>query len=764
MQVPAGIELAKSVDILWVVLSAALVFFMQAGFLMLETGLTRLKNSINVAVKNLIDYTLGSLCFFLVGFGLMFGLSYEGYWGTSLFGLAGLSTGKEYAFFLFQVAFMGTAATIVSGAVAERIKFNAYIWISLLISALIYPIFGHWAWGGGFLTEMGFVDFAGSTVVHSLGGWVALAGIIALGARKHKFDSDGKPHKISGNNLPNAVLGTFILWFGWFGFNGGSTLALNEDVPLIVVNTCIAASAGGVFALLISWALFPVPAVEDCINGVIGGLVAITAGCHAVNPIGAFAIGALAGAVAIGTAWIMEHFFKLDDVIGAFPVHGACGILGTLFLPFFVREGVEISFATQAIGVAVCGVWAFGVGYLGFWLLKITRGIRVTEEEEEVGLNVSEHGAKSTWLDLIDSMKEFSKMQGDLTKVIKAEPGSEAGAIAHLINIFMGNLAQLVYEIKVQSNSVRESSKALLYAFDSIHKNIVNGSAQLQENAKLLKWTQDAILEIQEKINFQDKLGKEDFILLGSLTEDNRYFFGNLENSFLLAEKSQRQATDGNRSLGGTIQGMSQIKNSSSKVGTLVNTLAEISSRLHLLSINASIEAARAGEHGLGFSIVATEISKLSTMAEQNTKQAKVYLQEITSSVEQGEVSLTETASYFESISAHVQEINGTLQDLNKSIPSQRQRLEQVSENVRIKMDDRKKIKDILSLRAGELEVITESMMDVSKAMTQISHETEELQIQGKSFLMMSKILKSLVEQFKTSGEEDQSYLQLQGT
>lgn len=764
MEIPAGVELAKSVDILWVVLSAALVFFMQAGFLMLETGLTRLKNSINVAVKNLIDYTLGSLCYFLVGFGFMFGITYQGYIGVSLFGLEGLTNGKEYAFFLFQVAFMGTAATIVSGAVAERIKFSSYIWISLLISALIYPVYGHWAWGGGFLTQMGFVDFAGSTVVHSLGGWVALAGTIVLGARKHKFNSEGKPRKISGNNLPNAVLGTFILWFGWFGFNGGSTLALNEDVPLIVVNTCIAASAGGVFALIISWVLFPVPAVEDCINGVIGGLVAITAGCHAVNPMGAFVIGSLAGGVAIGTGWILENFFKLDDVIGAFPVHGACGIFGTLFLPFFVREGVEISFTTQAIGVAVCGAWAFGLGYFGFWILKVTRGIRVTEEEEEVGLNVSEHGAKSTWLDLIDSMKEFSRMQGDLTKVIPAEPGSEAGAIAQLINVFIGNLAQLVYEIKVQSNSVRESSKSLLYAFDSIHKSIVSGSAQLKENAELLKWTQDAIVEIQEKIDFQDKLGKEDFILLGSLTEDNRYFFGNLENSFHLAEKSQKQATDGNKSLGVTVQGMSQIKGSSAKVGTLVNALTEISSRLQLLSINASIEAARAGEHGLGFSIVASEINKLSALADQNTKQAKVYLQEITSSVEQGEVSLKETATYFETISTQVKEINGTLQELNESIPSQRQRLEQVSENVRIKMEDRKKIKDILNLRSSELHVITDSMVEVSEAMTQISHETEELQIQGKSFLMMSKILKTLVEQFKTSGEEEPGFIQLQGT
>lgn len=236
--IPAAKELAKSADILWLVITAALVFFMQAGFLLLETGLVRSKNSINVAIKNMVDYIIGFICFFAVGFGFMFGSSVNGIVGHNLFFLDGLSTGKELAFFLFQVTFMGTAATIVSGAIAERVRSNAYVITSLVVSLLIYPIFGHWAWGGGWLAKMGFTDFAGSTVVHSIGAWVSLAGIIALGPRNDKF-TDGKPNYLPGHNLPIAMLGVFILWFGWFGFNGGSTLALNDTVPLILVNTSL---------------------------------------------------------------------------------------------------------------------------------------------------------------------------------------------------------------------------------------------------------------------------------------------------------------------------------------------------------------------------------------------------------------------------------------------------------------------------------------------------------------------------------------------
>ena len=334
--------------------------FMQAGFLMLETGLSRLKNSINVAIKNLIDYLVGSFFFFIFGFGIMFGASFNGIFGTDLFYLENINSGQEYAFFLFQLAFMGTAATIVSGAIAERVKFHAYIIASVMISVLIYPVFGHWAWGGGWIQNLGFIDFAGSTVVHSVGGWVALAGVIVVGPRLDKFDKDGTPRKISGCDLPASVLGVFILWFGWFGFNGGSTLALTDLVPKILVNTSIAASSGGFSAIFISWMIHKKPSI----NGTLGGLVAITASCNLVSPISSLLIGLGSGIVVILIAYIMEYFLKLDDVVGAFPVHGACGIFGTLIFPFLLPENNSVPFLPQLQGVAICFLWSFYIGIL----------------------------------------------------------------------------------------------------------------------------------------------------------------------------------------------------------------------------------------------------------------------------------------------------------------------------------------------------------------------------------------------------------------
>jgi uncharacterized protein YoxC len=244
----AAAFLARDVDILWVSLSAALVFFMQAGFLMLEAGLVRARNTINVAIKNIVDFITGTIGFYIIGFGLIFGASVSGFTGSTHFMLSGITSGNEYAFFLFQVAFMGTATTIISGAVAERIKFSGYVISSLVISIVIYPVFRHWVWGGGWLAEMGFIDFAGSTVVHSVGGWVGLAGIMVLGPRLGKFDEHGKPREMYGHNLTLSVLGALILWFGWFGFNGGSTLAVTDKIPLILVNTTLSASAGGLTA------------------------------------------------------------------------------------------------------------------------------------------------------------------------------------------------------------------------------------------------------------------------------------------------------------------------------------------------------------------------------------------------------------------------------------------------------------------------------------------------------------------------------------
>jgi len=393
-------------DVVWTCIAAFLVFFMQAGFAMVEAGFTRAKNAVNIIMKNLMDFSVGTIAFFLVGFGLMFGKT-NGLFGTSLFALGGLGDNQwEYTFLIFQTVFAATAATIVSGAMAERTKFVGYIIYSFFISLLIYPIFGSWAWGGllqgnGWLEKIGFLDFAGSTVVHSVGGWLALAGAIVLGPRIGKYGPDKNPRVILGHNIPLAALGVFILWFGWFGFNAGSTTAANGSIGYIAVTTNIAAATGAVAAMFTAWVLFKKPDASMALNGALAGLVAITASCDGVSPTGALAIGLIAGIAVVLSVVFIDRVLKIDDPVGAVSVHGVCGLWGTVAVGLFnVESGLFYGgglkqLGIQVIGVAAAFVWAFGLGLALFFVIKKTVGLRVKCHEELKGLDVGEHGMEA---------------------------------------------------------------------------------------------------------------------------------------------------------------------------------------------------------------------------------------------------------------------------------------------------------------------------------------------------------------------------------
>jgi Amt family ammonium transporter len=397
-------ELQSNLNVVWTCIAAFMVFFMQPGFAMVETGFTRAKNAVNILMKNLMDFSVGSIAFFLVGFGLMFGVS-NGLFGTTLFGLSGTGadTDWNWTFLIFQTVFAATAATIVSGAMAERTKFVSYLVYSVFISLIIYPIFGSWAWGSllhgnGWLEGLGFYDFAGSTVVHSVGGWLALAGAIVLGPRLGKYAADGKPNAIQGHNLPLATLGVFILWFGWFGFNPGSTTFGDGMIGYIAVTTNLAAAAGAIFATITSWVVMKKPELSMALNGALAGLVAITAPCDAVSPIGAICIGAVAGILVVLSVLFFDFILKVDDPVGAVSVHGVCGLWGTLAYGLFAKEaGLFYGFGAKALGVQLLGAttgfaWAFGLGLVLFFMIKKTVGLRVSAEEELKGLDIGEHG------------------------------------------------------------------------------------------------------------------------------------------------------------------------------------------------------------------------------------------------------------------------------------------------------------------------------------------------------------------------------------
>ncbi|RME79116.1 MAG: ammonium transporter [Chloroflexi bacterium] len=421
----------SQIDVIWLLLAAFLVFFMQAGFAMVESGFSRSKNAANLLLKNLMDFAVGSLLYFAIGFGLMYGASYAGIIGTDNFFLSKLGFGPDSAYdwagFLFQLVFAGTAATIVSGAVAERLKFSAYLVYSVIIVGIIYPISGHWLWGGGWLADLGFIDFAGSTIVHSVGGWAALAGAIVLGPRIGKFNKDGSSNVIPGHSLTLAALGVFILWFGWFGFNPGSTLSgMNPGIGYIAVTTNMAAAAGAVSALLVNWVKTGHPSTEMALNGALAGLVAITAGTASVTPIGALVIGLLAGVVLVYGLLFIERVLKVDDPVGAVAVHAINGAWGTLAVGLFAAPaagaltgmgevaglfygGGFAQLSVQAIGVLAVGLWAFVTAFIVFKTADVVMGIRVSPQEELEGLDLTEHGTIS--------YPEFG------ARVVNAQPG-----------------------------------------------------------------------------------------------------------------------------------------------------------------------------------------------------------------------------------------------------------------------------------------------------------------------------------------------------
>lgn len=439
------------VDTLWVFLAAVLVFFMNLGFASLEAGMARSKNTVNILSKNFIVFAVSSLGFMLLGWGLMFGGD-NPFLGTQHLFILGESDLSFYddtltsnvpfwGKFFFQLVFCGTAATIVSGAVAERIKYITFIVFSFVLTLVIYPIVGHWVWGGGWLADLGFLDFAGDTVVHSLGGWAALAGALVLGPRIGKYDKDGKPRAIPGHNMSLAVIGLFVLWLGWFGFNPGSTMSFQNpaDVMHILMTTNTSAIAAVLTATAASWLLLGKPDLGMTINGCLAGLVAITGGCAYISIGNSLLIGAVAGVLVVFAVLFFDRA-KVDDPVGATSVHLCCGVFGTLCVGLFAQEGVTTLstrnglfygggaglLGTQLLGIAAVGAFVFAASLVLWWVLKKTMGIRVTREEEIAGLDIGEHG-NHAYPDFVPAVESIDySAEGTEPEPVGAVPVAEA--------------------------------------------------------------------------------------------------------------------------------------------------------------------------------------------------------------------------------------------------------------------------------------------------------------------------------------------------
>lgn len=665
--------LQNNLDIIWIMIAAALVMFMQAGFTALESGVTRAKNSINVAMKNLLDFILAVLIFWFVGYGLMFGDSWGGFLGTSLFALEGMTEAKDYAIFVFQITFAGTAVTIVSGAIAERMRFSAYAIIAIVVIAIVYPISGHWIWAsGGWLAEKGFVDFAGSTVVHSLGGWVGLAGAVTLGARIGRFDKDGKPNKIQGQNLVMAVIGVLILWFGWFGFNGGSTLSGDGSIALIIANTMLAAAAGGISCFLTSLAFHNgTVSIEKMLNGVVAGLVGITAGCAVVEPVGAIFIGLLAGVIVFFSEELILHTFKIDDPVNVISAHGVAGAWGTIALAIFAPvENLPLKdtwaqLAVQFQGVLAVFVWGFSAGLVLFGLLKMFSFLRVTEEAEEVGLNVHEHGASSGLLDTMQAMDQIVKAYnhsgddgGDLTKRIEIEFGAEGHEIATLFNKLMDYFHDTVFDIKKSMNDVlaaamllSDSSKEMKSDAQEQHVNTDAIENSIKEMLQAIDVVTQSTAEASAAINQTDGHAANGKIVVQETIQAIMLLADNVQTAFNSIRDLQEKMEN--------IEG-------------IVDTISGISQQTNLLALNAAIEAARAGETGRGFAVVADEVRTLSHsthVATEDIKKLITQLQESSSTaqnvINKSQEEAKNTVDKAESSQTAIEMITDAMQELS---------------------------------------------------------------------------------------------------
>lgn len=421
-----------NVDHLWIVICACFVFFMQAGFICYEVGFVRPKNVVSVAMENIIAFVIATLAYCVIGYAFMFGKTQAGIFGASNFFLQHLNGDYDYIFVLYELMFAGTAVTIFAGSMSERTKLKALVIAAIVTGAVIYPIFGHWVWGGNhisqhsFLGDLGFMDFAGATVVHSTAGWIALAGTIVLGPRKDRWDENGKPRRMGRSNIPFAALGTFILWFSWFGFNGGNLFRFGDKVGLILLNTNIAASAGVVGAMIVSRLVARDQSFMEAIfNGALGGLVAITASSDILTLWQAVLVGLIAGgATVLGSALLLK--LKIDDAVNAIPIHGIGGACGAILCALFASQDKLLlptrggQLLVQLLGVAVNFVWAFGIGFLMFWVLNKTIGLRVSDEEEEKGLNVVEFSDVASWLQHLKE-EHYEQLTQDLYSTIQKQ-------------------------------------------------------------------------------------------------------------------------------------------------------------------------------------------------------------------------------------------------------------------------------------------------------------------------------------------------------
>ena len=708
---------------------------------------------------------------------LMFGVSSDGWfgWDESLFFWNQVED-WNYTFFVFQAVFVGTAATILSGAVAERMKFSAYIIMAIMLSSFIYPIFGHWAWGNllhdnaSYLIDGGFIDFAGSTVVHSIGGWVALAGVVVIGARIGKFNEDGSVNPIHGHSYALATLGAIILWVGWIGFNGGSTTTGDPGFAHIVSNTMLSAAFGGMVGTIIGRFHDGLFRPDRSINGVLGGLVGITAGCDVLTTFGAIMIGLTSGIVVYYSALIMERKFKLDDAVGAVPVHGFCGAWGTICLAFLMPE-VNLAaetrfeqFSIQLQGVLIAFLWAFSLAYIVFKALDATIGLRVSAEHEIEGLNTAEHGTTLGTGLLQERLKEIVFGDGDLTKRLDTTTGDESAEVAYLFNEFMSRIQGFVKSIKGNTQRLQKSSCELAEVATAMASSSEELTAQsgvvaesthkvsknMGSSSNVLSGVSGQISSISNNANQMS----ENLQYMSDTVEQFSQSIGDIALKTNEASSITGEATEMSKEAEIAVKTLNEA---SSQIGDLLTIIRDIAEKTNLLALNATIEAARAGEAGKGFAVVASEVKALANQTAKATEDIEHHIQLI-----QGNSSNVENV--ISSVIAIIGKISDSMAVISRSTQTQQESAQNIDKIVRetsqgssdvakslgeISNSSKQVAADVEQVSA-EAEVMTENVRGFSQEAQQASRSATLVEKSARDLSNIGDEMEGYVKKFKT--------------
>jgi len=668
-----------NIDHVWTMLAAALVFLMQGGFLLLEAGLVRSKNSINVAQKNIADFIIAGCAFWLLGFSLMFGPSVGGWVGFES-PFWNHSGDWDFTFFVFQLVFCGTAATILSGAVAERMRFGGYLIASACISMFIYPIFGHWAWGNllvgdntAWLAEMGFIDFAGSTVVHSVGGWIGLAAIVVAGARIGRFDENGNPLPIHGHSAVLATMGALILWVGWIGFNGGSTTAGTPAFAHIVSNTILSACFGGAVAMAIGRWHEGLHRPVWPINGVLAGLVGITAGCDVLDTYGAIAVGLTSGAVVFYATQFLERVLKLDDAVGAVPVHGVCGAWGTILLALLMPaealgETSRLSqLGVQALGVGIAFVWAFGTAWIMFKLIDATIGLRVSAAHELEGLNSAEHGTTLGTGLLQQALNDLAAGKADLSRRLDESTGDEAAELAYSFNRLMAKLEELIdgiaagaqrlvsasLDLNSTSTQLSSSSKGMLARAEDVSLTTERVSGNVDSMAAAVGGVDNNVGDISSHANEVSQH-------MAVVSSEVRNMASAMETIAAGAREAKRIADTAVGRVNEATSTINTLGEASDRIGAVLEAIRKIAKQTRMLALNATIEAERAGVAGKGFAVVAGEVKRLADDTAAATETIENRIEEIRGGTGQAVDAISAISAVIDQVNTAVSGISGS--------------------------------------------------------------------------------------------------------